>query len=210
MTDPKAIKNNPFKELGVVPSLKYDGEYTVENLHVEVRDGTKIAMTICLPKQLKPDEKIPTVLTQTRYWRAMELRIPFRWILDSMVPNAPNPEVVTSRGFALIYTDVRGTGASMGSRITPFSEDEIKDGYDVVEWIIAQPWSDGNVVSKGISYTATTTELFAKNNHPAVKAIIPGHGFWDPYTDVVFPGGCFDNGFNGPRRDGWKRGSART
>ena len=61
----------------------------------------------------------------------------------------------------------------------------------IVEWIVAQPWSDRNVVSKGISYTATTTELFAKNNHPAVKAIIPGHGFWDPYTDVAFPGGCF-------------------
>jgi putative CocE/NonD family hydrolase len=125
----------------------------------------------------------------------MELRIPFRWILDSMVPNAPNPEVVTSRGYALIYTDVRGTGASFGTRITPFSEEEVKDGYDIVNWIIAQPWSDGNVVSKGISYTGTTAELFARNLHPAIKAVIPGHGFWDPYTDVVYPGGCFDNGF---------------
>ncbi|MFX0049524.1 MAG: CocE/NonD family hydrolase, partial [Candidatus Hermodarchaeota archaeon] len=62
-------------------------------------------------------------------------------------------------------------------------------------WIIAQPWSDGNVVSKGISYTGTTAELFARNLHPAIKAIIPGHGFWDPYTDVAFPGGCFDHAF---------------
>jgi hypothetical protein len=28
MTDPNAIKNNPFKELGEVPKLKYSGEYS--------------------------------------------------------------------------------------------------------------------------------------------------------------------------------------
>jgi len=125
----------------------------------------------------------------------MELRIPFRWILDSMVTNTPNPEVVTSRGYALIYTDVRGTGASDGTRVVPFSEEEVMDGSDVVDWIISQPWSDGNIVSKGISYTGTTAELIAKNNHHAIKAVIPGHGFWDPYTDVAFPGGCYDHAF---------------
>jgi putative CocE/NonD family hydrolase len=195
MTDPNAIENNPFLELGEIPEKKYKNGYIVDSTYINVRDGVKIAANICFPKDLPPGTKIPTVLTQTRYWRAMELRIPFRWILDSMVPNAPNPEVVTSRGYALIYTDVRGTGASTGSRITPFSEEEIKDGYDIVEWIIAQPWSDGNVVSKGISYTGTTAELFARNLHPSIKAVIPGHGFWDPFTDVVFPGGCFDYGF---------------
>jgi putative CocE/NonD family hydrolase len=195
MTDPKAIENNPFKELGEIPERKYTNGYTVDSTYITVRDGVKIAATICLPKGLSSDTKIPTVLTQTRYWRAMELRIPFRWVLDSTVPNAPNPEVVTSRGYALIYTDVRGTGASDGTRIVPFSEEEIMDGSDVVDWIISQLWSDGNVVSKGISYTGTTAELFARNNHHAIKAIIPGHGFWDPYTDVAFPGGCYDHAF---------------
>lgn len=195
MTDPNAKENNPFIELGRIPELKYKDGYDIDSTYITVRDGVKIAATICLPKGLSPNAKVPTVITQTRYWRASELRIPFRWILDSMVPNAPSPEVVTSRGYALIYTDVRGTGASLGSRTTPFSEEEIKDGYDIVNWIIAQPWSDGNVVSKGISYTGTTAELFARNLHPAIKAVIPGHGFWDPYTDVAFPGGCFDHAF---------------
>jgi len=195
MTDPKAIENNPFKELGEIPEKKYADGYTVDSTYITVRDSVKIAATICLPKGLSTDTKIPTVLTQTRYWRAMELRIPFRWVLDSMVTNTPNPEVVTSRGYALIYTDVRGTGASDGIRVVPFSEEEVKDGSDVVDWIISQPWSDGNVVSKGISYTGTTAELFSRNNHSAIKAVIPGHGFWDPYTDVSFPGGCFDQAF---------------
>ena len=195
MTDPNAVENNPFKELGEIPEKKYPDGYSVDSTYITVRDGVKIAATICLPKGLSSDAKIPTVLTQTRYWRAMELRIPFRWILDNMVSNAPNPEIVTSRGYALIYTDVRGTGASDGTRMVPFSEEEIMDGSDIVDWIISQPWSDGNIVSKGISYTGSTAELFARNNHYAIKAVIPGHGFWDPYVDVAFPGGCFDYAF---------------
>ena len=148
MTDPKAIENNPFRELGEVPKPKYNGEYSIKNVHIEVRDGIKIAATICLPKNIKQSEKIPTILTQTRYWRAMELRIPFRWILDEVVSMTPNPDLITSRGYAFIITDVRGTGASFGTRMYPFSEEEVKDGYDIVEWIISQPWSDVNGVAK--------------------------------------------------------------
>jgi len=195
ITDSKAIKNNPFKEIGKKPPLKYSGEYSLKNIHVKMRDGINIAVTLCLPKDLKPNDRIPTILTQTRYWRAMELRIPFRWLLDEIAYTTPNPEIISSRGYAFIITDVRGTGASFGTRTYPFSDVEIKDGYDIVEWIISQSWSDGNVVSKGISYTGTTAELFAANNHPAIKAVMPGHGFWDPYTDVAFPGGVYDHAF---------------
>ncbi len=195
MTDPRAIENNPFKELGEIPKLKYSGDYDIQHIHIKVRDGTKIAATIVLPKNVPQGIKIPTVLTQTRYWRARKLRVPFRWILDELTTDMPNSEIITSRGYAYIITDVRGTGASYGTRIIPFSEEEVKDGADVVDWIISQPWSDGNVVSKGISYTGTTAELFASNCHPAVKAVIPGHGFWDPYIDVAFPGGVYDNAF---------------
>ncbi|MFX0010300.1 MAG: CocE/NonD family hydrolase [Candidatus Hermodarchaeota archaeon] len=195
MTDSRAIENNPFKELGEIPKLKYSGEYDIQHIHITVRDGTKIAATIVLPKNLPEGAKLPSVLTQTRYWRARKLRIPFRWILDELTTDMPNSEIITSRGYAFIIIDVRGTGASFGKRIIPFSDDEVMDGADIVDWIISQPWSDGNVVSKGISYTGTTAELLAANCHPAVKAVMPGHGFWDPYTDVAFPGGVYDNAF---------------
>jgi putative CocE/NonD family hydrolase len=195
MTDPNAIENNPFKELGEIPRMKFTDGYSVHSTYIPMRDNIKIAATICLPKGISSSDKIPTILTQTRYWRAMELRIPFRWILDEVVTNIPNPEIITGRGYAYIITDVRGTGASYGTRIVPFSDEEVKDGNDIVEWIISQSWSDGNVVSKGISYTGITAELFSINNHPAIKAVMSGHGFWDPYKDVAFPGGVYDHAF---------------
>ncbi len=195
MTNPRAVLNNPFKELGEIPEKKYRNGYIVESIYIPMRDGVNIAATICLPKGISPIEKIPTILTQTRYWRAKKLRIPFRWILDEIVTTTPNPEIITSRGYAFIITDVRGTGASLGMRNIPWSEEEVKDGSEIVDWIISQPWSDGNVVSKGISYAGTTAELITTINHSAIKAIILGHGVWDSYLDVAFPGGIYDNSF---------------
>jgi hypothetical protein len=186
---------NPFIALGKPPEELPYNEYIVSSTYITMRDGVKIAATLCLPKGLEPEDKVPTLLYQTRYWRAMELRIPFRWIFDETIPYAPAPEIFTSRGYAIIYIDVRGTGASHGTRPHPWAEDEIKDGADIIDWIISQPWSDGNVVTNGISYTGTTAEMLMVNNHPALKASMPGHGLWDAYTDVAFPGGVYDHTF---------------
>jgi putative CocE/NonD family hydrolase len=76
-----------------------------------------------------------------------------------------------------------------------FSPEETKDGAEIVDWIITQPWSNGNVGSTGISYLGTTAELLLLNNHPNVKACIPRSNIFDLYNHIMFPGGvrqgCF-------------------
>jgi putative CocE/NonD family hydrolase len=169
--------------------------FSVNSTYIKMRDGVKLALTICLPKGLSPGDKIPTLLYQTRYQRTHHLRIPFRWIWKETVSHYPKTELFTANGYACIYVDVRGCGASYGFRQSPFSEEEVKDGSDIVDWIINQPWSDGNVVSNGISYTGFTAEWLATNNHPAVKSVMPGHSGWDSFVDIIFPGGCFNTLF---------------
>ncbi|MFW9878140.1 MAG: CocE/NonD family hydrolase [Candidatus Thorarchaeota archaeon] len=195
MTKIMEIDFNPFHQTWKIPVRKNYEDYTTENFYIPMRDGVKIAVTLCLPKGLTSEDKLPTLLYQTRYWRAAELRIPYRWVLRESSIFSPTPELFTSHGYAIVFTDVRGCGASYGTRPYPFSMEEIKDGADIVDWIIGQQWSDGNVVTNGISYTGTTAELLGVNIHPAVKALMPGHGLWDAYTDVAFPGGCFDTAF---------------
>jgi len=196
MTKNMEIDYNPFHQTWKFPQRKiFEEGYITSNEYIPMRDGVKIAGTICLPEGLSSKDRLPTLLYQTRYWRATKLRIPFRWVLTEVSTSMPTPDLFTHRGFAIVYVDVRGCGASFGSRPYPFSEEEIKDGADITNWIINQPWSDGNVVSNGISYTGTTAELLVVNKHPAVKAVMPGHGFWDAYTDVSFPGGCYDSSF---------------
>jgi putative CocE/NonD family hydrolase len=60
---------------------------------------------------------------------------------------------------------------------------------------VTQPWSDGQVGAWGISYLGTTAELLMVLNHPAIKAAIPMFNHPDPYTDIAFPGGVFDERF---------------
>jgi hypothetical protein len=50
-----------------------------------MHDGVKLAAEIVLPKGFPPGTRIPALLSQTRYWRQMELRAPFRWFLKPEV-----------------------------------------------------------------------------------------------------------------------------
>ena len=181
------------------PPPKYKG-MTTQSLYVPMRDGVKLAVEVVLPKNLPAGTRIPALLSQTRYWRAMELRAPFKWFLK---PEYLNPDFrdfqpfFTSHGYALVTVDVRGTGASFGSCPHPWDLDSIVDAGEIVDWIVAQPWCDGKVGGHGISYVGTTAELLAVPNHPAVKAIIPMFNHPDAYTDIAFPGGVLNQRFIG-------------
>jgi putative CocE/NonD family hydrolase len=180
---------------GALPQYK---GMTAESVYIPMRDGVRLAVDVVLPKNLPPDARIPALLSQTRYWRAMEMRVPFKWFLR---PELLDPDFkdfqpfFTSHGYALVLVDVRGTGASFGTWPHPWTRESIVDAGEIVDWIVAQPWSNGKVGGYGISYVGTTAELLAAPNHPAVKAVIPMFNHPDAYTDIAFPGGVFDERF---------------
>ncbi|MGH8597793.1 MAG: CocE/NonD family hydrolase [Gammaproteobacteria bacterium] len=159
---------------------------TRSSRYITMRDGVRLAVDIYLPQRLESTTRLPAILEQTRYHRSLELRPEFRETLDK--PSRKIAEFVT-RGYGYVVVDVRGTGASFGSRRMELMPDEARDGSDVVDWIIKQPWSNGKVGSTGVSYVGTTAELLLVNTHPAVKAIVPQFSLFDSYTDIVFPGG---------------------
>ena len=168
--------------------------YTNFSLYISMRDNIKIATEVWLPKNLPANKKIPTMFVQTRYWRAITIRKPFSWFRKE--PFDPKSvKIMTSHGYAVVCVDVRGCGASQGTRFYPFSEEEVKDGKEVIDWIISQQWSNGKVVTYGNSYTGQTAEFVAIHNHPAVKGIITKHDAWDPYSHIGYPGGVFNEGF---------------
>jgi len=161
--------------------------------YLEMRDGVRLAISVIMPADLKMDEKIPAVLYQTRYWREFEGKFPFRWMFrpgkKTMGP------YMAARGYAMVRVDVRGTGASFGVWPYPWDEKSIEDAREIVDWVIAQPWSNGRVGGLGGSYTGTTAELLAVLNHPAVRAVIPMYNHPNPYTDISHPGGMFNERF---------------
>jgi putative CocE/NonD family hydrolase len=150
----------------------------VRSLHVPMRDGVRIALDVVLPEGLEEGQRIPTILTMTRYWRAAE----------GDGANALQ-RFFASHGYAVAWGDSRGTGASFGVWPHHRARDETLDFSEVMDWIVAQPWSDGTIGGWGTSYTANTNDWFAERNHEAFKAGISRFPDYDPYTDLYFPGG---------------------
>jgi putative CocE/NonD family hydrolase len=161
-------------------------EIVRESLYVPMRDGVKLAVDVWLPEGLAPDARLPAILMQTRYWRSTGIRWPFAYFLDR-----PGKWValLVRHGYACVSVDARGSGASFGTRPLEWSPDEVRDGAEIVDWILAQPWSNGVVGAEGISYEGTTAEFLVTNGHPAVRAVIPRFSLFDAYTDIAFPGG---------------------
>ncbi len=162
--------------------------FTRQALLVPMRDGVRLAVDLYLPEGADIDHPVATMLHQTRYRRGLQFRDPAR-----EAAAGPSFGLMTflQAGYAVVIVDVRGTGASFGWRPVEFSPDEVRDGWDVLEWITAQPWSDGTAGATGISYPGTTAELIGTVGHPALKAVAPLFSIYDFYPDVIRPGGIF-------------------
>lgn len=168
---------------------------SIKTYYVEMRDGVKLAVDVYKPKGMKA-EKLPSLIHQTRYWRSAELRWPFKWMTKGLVGRQGKfiKDIVTN-GYVVVNVDSRGSGASFGSRPHPWTEEETLDGVDIIEWILEQEWSDGNIGSLGVSYSGTTAEFLAFNQHPNLKAVILMYSLFDVYDDIAYPGGVFQKHF---------------
>ena len=160
-------------------------------LHIPMRDGVRIAVDVWLPEGIEPGTSLPAMVRATRYWRA-------RGFVNAPIEGASNfdeAERWNGAGYALVLVDARGSGASFGIRRFELAEDEVQDYGEVVDWIVAQPWSNGRVGSYGVSYAGNTAEMLAVSRHPAVKAVAPLFNDFDNFGQLVFPGGVLTVGF---------------
>jgi putative CocE/NonD family hydrolase len=77
----------------------------------------------------------------------------------------------TDRGYAVVVQDVRGKFRSEGATLAFVFEPA--DGYDTIDWIVAQSWSNGVVGMFGDSYYGFTQWAAVSSRHPALHAIVP-------------------------------------
>lgn len=115
--------------------------------------------------------------------------------LDSgAVQAAAQDWALAHAGYTLVQVDMRGTGTSDGDWQV-FGDREKKDTAEVVDWITRQPWSDGNVGTMGVSFTAISA-LQATAYHPkGLKAVFAYEGSGDIFNDIAGPGGGVGVGF---------------
>jgi uncharacterized protein len=135
-----------------------------KDVMVEMRDGIRVAVDVYRPAhdgELVAG-RFPTVVCMTPYDKT-ERR--YTEIADFFVP----------RGYAVVLQDMRDRHRSEGTNeyfhtVTPHTGE---DGYDTIEWIAAQPWSNGRTGTVGSSYAGITQIRTALEAPPHLTAIWP-------------------------------------
>jgi putative CocE/NonD family hydrolase len=123
--------------------------------------------------------RFPTILIRTPYGKGTSL--------------VPNYRAFVDHGYVVVTQDVRGRYESPGV-FSPLTQ-EAPDGDDTLNWIAAQPWSDGKVGMTGGSYLGIAQWKVALLNNPHLKAIFPVVSGWDDYRDRFYsPGGAMKLG----------------
>jgi len=138
---------------------------------IAMRDGVKLATDIYRP----PTEgKVPVILIRTPYKKEMA-EVQGRYY--------------ARRGYAVAIQDCRGRFGSEGVW-EPFLN-ESKDGYDTIEWLAAQPWSNGKVGMIGGSYVGWVQWWAASEHPPHLVTIIPNVAPPDPFYNIPYEHGAF-------------------
>jgi putative CocE/NonD family hydrolase len=161
--------------------------------YVAVRDGTKLAVDIFRPTEngVPVEDPLPVIWTHERYQRAL---IGSSGNVLTQVWKLPWLETLLRYGYVVAAVDVRGGGASYGTRNGPFAPEEAQDAYDITEWFAAQPWCNGRVGMYGRSYLGITQYFAASTAPPHLVAIFPEMAMFDFYS-FVYPGGVFRDDF---------------
>ena len=94
------------------------------------------------------------------------------------------------RGYVVVANDVRGRYASEGT--WRLIADDPEDGYDVVEWIARQDWSDGKVGTFGTSYPGGTQHALAEMNPPHLTTMVPIDAVSNCGVSGMRHGGAFE------------------
>ena len=180
-------KVSRFSEYRGYSAPAYDG-WRRFSQHVTVRDGTRIAVDYFRPTQAGEihTEKLPVVWSHTRYQRSNITAGKLYTTLDLHPPLI----TVLQHGYVLACVDIRGAGASYGSKHGWFPPEEAEDAHDVTEWFAARPWCSGRIGMVRRSYLGITQYFNASQAPPHLACIFPEVAWIDEY-DFSYPGGIF-------------------
>jgi putative CocE/NonD family hydrolase len=133
-----------------------------QKVMMPMRDGVRLATDIYRPKT---DQPVPVILSRTPYNSNP-------WGDGKMNPGIfRRAHEVVRRGYAYVVQSERGRYFSEG-------EWEIlgaprTDGYDAIQWLAGQPWSNGKVGLIGCSSTAEWQMGVAALDPPGLAAVVP-------------------------------------
>jgi putative CocE/NonD family hydrolase len=167
----------PAQQGGLSPAeqqRRYDLENELQSIAIverkvmmPMRDGVRLATDIYRPKNASG--AVPIVFSKTPYNFNY-------WDVRNRVPaDMSTALAVVKRGYAYVVQNERGHFFSEGHY--DILGAPITDGYDAIEWLSKQPWSNGKVGTTGCSSTAEWQPAVASLGHPGFAAMnVQGFG----------------------------------
>ncbi|WP_207816001.1 CocE/NonD family hydrolase [Pseudomonas sp. BNK-6] len=146
----------------------------IEHCLIPLRDGTQLAARIWLPAD-----------AGTRRYPAILEYLPYRKRDGTAVRDALTHPWMAGQGYACVRVDMRGNGESQGLMADEYLPQEQQDALEVLDWLCAQPWCDGNLGMMGISWGGFNGLQVAAHQPAALKAIITLCSTDDRYADDI-------------------------
>ena len=147
----------------------------LRDVKVPMRDGVRLSANVFLPRA---EGRFPIIFQRMPYGENGGGLGPF----------------YAQRGYAFVIQDCRGRYDSEGE-FYPFRDDG-PDGLDSLDWICAQPWSNGRVGMFGPSYLGGVQWAVAVEGHPALQAIVPNAIPCDFWKSGYWRNGAFSLALN--------------
>src|SRR5215471_10846696 len=160
---------------------------------VSMRDGTRLNTFVFLPGSGGP--RWPVILHRTPYGITAADASDKTDCTRAWLPSDAEPmrgsilrgwRNIVAHDYAAVYQDTRGRHGSEGE--DRVYADNASDGYDTLEWIAGQRWTNQMVGMSGSSAGATTTFAAASTRHPTLRAFFAQAGASSIYDDVVYEG----------------------
>jgi len=155
-------------------------EQFFETVMIEMRDGKKLAALVRRP--IDESCKMPVILIQTPYNKNSAEKIWFKGELPSEEP------LFSNRNYSFVIVDWRGFFESEDAKVEgqqPYGN----DGYDCVEWIAEQSWSNEKIGTWGVSALGVQQYRTAVKQPPHLTAAVPIFSSVNVSYSQYYPGG---------------------
>jgi uncharacterized protein len=134
---------------------------------VPMRDGVRLATDVYRPQN--PSGTVPIVFVRTPY------NFNFWDVRNGVPADMTAPLTAIKHGYAYVVQNERGHFFSEGNY--DILGPPTTDGFDALDWMQKQPWSNGKVGTTGCSSTAEYQMAIASLGHPAYAAMnVQGFG----------------------------------
>ena len=153
------------------------------DLGITLSDGTRLSARVWRPVDAAEDP-VPVILEY----------LPYRKRDGTCARDALTHPWFAQRGYACLRVDIRGNGDSHGLMEDEYTQQELDDAVEVINWVAKQPWCNGNVGMMGISWGGFNGLQVAAMTPDPLKAVITLCSTVDRFADDIhYKGGCLLN-----------------